>query len=65
MLNSMLTPEVLPVHGRRFRKAIHFSHDGIVLNLRYGWGAIAIVGGNSAPDCGIGGTGRGGMVVVE
>jgi hypothetical protein len=42
---------ILPLHNQHFCTAIHFSHDGIVLNLFYTWGAIAMGGENGAPDC--------------
>jgi hypothetical protein len=42
---------ILPLYNQHFCTAIHFSHDGIVLKLFYTWGAIAMGGGNGAPDC--------------
>jgi hypothetical protein len=65
MRNSILTPEGSPVFGRYFRTANHFSHDGIVLKLPYGWGAIAMGGENRAPECEFGGMGGGRFGVVE
>jgi hypothetical protein len=42
---------ILPVYNPRFCTAIHFSHDGIVLNLSRTGGAIATGGGKPTPEC--------------